>query len=60
MIKRTISVILVFCIFTGLLSIPTGCSGSYPFKKGATIEATIKTGNDNKNRAVLQKHAGSF
>ena len=46
--KKTISVFLVLCILTGLMSTLTSCSGKDPFEKGSTLDATIKSGKDTK------------
>ena len=46
--KKTISALLTLCLLAGLLSTLTGCSGSYPFSKGATVEATVQSGKDTK------------
>ncbi len=47
--KKILSIFLSLCIFIGLLSAITGCSGSYPFKKGANVETSI---NADKNATV--------
>lgn len=46
--KKTISAFLALCLLIGMLSVLTGCSGSYPFQKGATVETTIQTGKDTQ------------
>jgi hypothetical protein len=46
--RKSVSILLAFCIFTGLFSILTGCLGKDPFKKGSISEAAIKAGKDTK------------
>lgn len=46
--KKTISAFLALCLMAGLLSTLTGCSGSYPFQKGATVKATVQAGKDTR------------
>lgn len=64
--KRTISVFLTICILIGLLSTLIGCAEKYPFKKGATVEVSIKpdqnatVGSLNETGWQLQIPANTF
>lgn len=54
MIKRTISVILILSVLAGLTLTLTGCSEKYPFKKGVSIETTVKAGKDTKIGSIAK------